>query len=44
LNLEDAFIEYTRDAQRQSPLFTGKESHETRFSNQGAAGCIPKMW
>jgi ABC-2 type transport system ATP-binding protein len=37
LNLEDAFIEYTRGPRRALPLFTGKESHEPNVCSQGAA-------
>jgi ABC-2 type transport system ATP-binding protein len=37
LNLEDAFIEYTRGTRRPSPLVSGKESHEPVVSDQGAA-------
>jgi ABC-2 type transport system ATP-binding protein len=37
LNLEDAFIEYTRGPRRPLPLFAGKESHAQGTCNQGAA-------
>jgi ABC-2 type transport system ATP-binding protein len=37
LNLEDAFIEYTRGPRRALPLFSGGESDEESIGAQGAA-------
>jgi ABC-2 type transport system ATP-binding protein len=37
LNLEDAFIAYTRGPRRPLPLFAGKESHDPSDCHQGAA-------
>jgi ABC-2 type transport system ATP-binding protein len=37
LNLEDAFIEYTRGPKRSLPLFTTEQADEPRADRQGAA-------
>jgi ABC-2 type transport system ATP-binding protein len=38
LNLEDAFIEYTRGPRRPlPPLFAGATDDDPRYGNQGAA-------
>ena len=37
LNLEDAFIEYTRGPRRPLPLFFTEQSHESSADRQGAA-------
>jgi ABC-2 type transport system ATP-binding protein len=37
LNLEDAFIEYTRGPKRSLPLFTTEQADESRADRQGAA-------
>ncbi|MEO2049666.1 MAG: ABC transporter ATP-binding protein [Pirellulales bacterium] len=37
LNLEDAFIEYTRDQRRSLPLFATEDQHASSTDNQGAA-------
>ncbi len=37
LNLEEAFIEYTRGPQRRLPIFAGEESDDQSIGNQGAA-------
>jgi ABC-2 type transport system ATP-binding protein len=37
LNLEDAFIEYTRGPRRPLPVFGGKDSHDQSACAQGAA-------
>jgi len=37
LNLEDAFIEYTRGPRRSLPIFTGHKTDVQSHSNQGAA-------
>jgi ABC-2 type transport system ATP-binding protein len=37
LNLEDAFIEYTRGRRRSLPLFAGEESNDQSAGDQGAA-------
>ena len=37
LNLEEAFIEYTRGRKRSLPLFAQEESHDSSVGDQGAA-------
>jgi ABC-2 type transport system ATP-binding protein len=37
LNLEDAFIEYTRGPRRSLPIFIGDQSHAQSVGDQGAA-------
>jgi ABC-2 type transport system ATP-binding protein len=37
LNLEDAFIEYTRGPRRSLPLFATEEQHGSSTDHQGAA-------
>ncbi|NLS95372.1 MAG: ABC transporter ATP-binding protein [Planctomycetaceae bacterium] len=37
LNLEEAFIEYTRGPRRRLPIFAGEESDDQSIGNQGAA-------
>jgi len=37
LNLEEAFIEYTRGRKRSLPLFAQEESHDPSIGDQGAA-------
>jgi len=37
LNLEEAFIEYTRGPRRRLPIFAGEESNDQSIGNQGAA-------
>lgn len=37
LNLEEAFIEYTRGPRRRLPIFAGEEPHDSSIGNQGAA-------
>jgi len=37
LNLEDAFIEYTRGRRRSLPLFAGEETNDQSAGDQGAA-------
>jgi ABC-2 type transport system ATP-binding protein len=37
LNLEDAFIEYTRGPRRALPIFAGEETNDQSVGNQGAA-------
>ena len=37
LNLEEAFIEYTRGRRRSLPLFEMEESHDKGIGDQGAA-------
>lgn len=37
LNLEEAFIEYTRGRKRSLPLFAQEESHDSSIGDQGAA-------
>src|SRR4029077_3491521 len=36
VNLEDAFIEYTRGPKRSLPLFVEESAHDTRADRQGA--------
>lgn len=37
LNLEEAFIEYTRGPRRRLPIFAGEEPNDQSIGNQGAA-------
>ena len=37
LNLEEAFIEYTRGPRRRLPIFAGEEPDDQSIGNQGAA-------